>query len=387
MKRIFFLATLSCFANLLISKVCAQNKVYLSVVPFDTKAGVLLDLDGNKKSGVSGADVSFFGQIGIDSKTKRSIALSRISNEGFSTKEMPDGRFALLQNNRVVKVFDKYLSDGTYIKSIGEFSDGLISFETDERRYGFLDTFGNIVINAKFIWVDKFINGKCIIKKHIDNDIEDDYYTYIDKSGNEPLKRPQRTVNPQDDNSAIDFSYLFNNLTKNELAVINHEKGYELVYFDSVGNILFSLPDVDYISEFRDGVATFRTGSPDRFGLVDRAGKVLIDPIYDYLYYKGGLLIFGRLDGESNKMFFGIMDKDKRILLEDTWSLILPFVKENTLACRNGKCFLMNKKGELLNKIPFEAYLPYREGDFLKYFYNEFQLPINDSYLLDTGQH
>jgi hypothetical protein len=83
--------------------------------------------------------------------------------------------FVSLSNLSKIKL-DHTLSES--ISSIGHFSNGLVAFRNrNNRKFGFINTQGKVVIQPQFDDAKSFYNGKCVVSKF-------NTYYYIDKLGN-----------------------------------------------------------------------------------------------------------------------------------------------------------------------------------------------------------
>jgi hypothetical protein len=176
-----------------------------------------------------------------------------------------------------------------------EFSEGLACVTIDEKS-GFIDKAGNIVIEPIYEYASSFSEGTAYIKM-------DGKYGYIDSTGN-------MVIEPQYD-SAHDFN--------EGLACVRNMHDTGTRFLNAKGEVV-----IDAAVEarpFSEGLACFR--HKGKYGFMDKYGKVIVKPIYDYAgSFKNGLALVGTGDfSKETKLFtgkIGYVDRTGRVVWEPT---------------------------------------------------------------------
>lgn len=178
-----------------------------------------------------------------------------------------------------------------------DFSEGLAPVRIGD-DWGYIDTTGKIIIKAQFFSASGFRDGIASVgvwfpkKKVIESKVG--FYSYIDRLGKLITK----------DRFGVAFSF------SDGLARIKTED-YKDGFIDKWGKILFF---VDAWSEFRDGLAMFKTHSnmPDsRVGYLDKTGKMAIPPTFNYGEdFSGGLACVSSDKGS------GFIDTSGKVAIE-----------------------------------------------------------------------
>lgn len=134
--------------------------------------------------------------------------------------------------------------------------DRILMYENG--KFGFKDREDKIVIKPVYDYVNDFSEGLAAVRR-------DNLWGFVDIDGNEEIPLKYTSVNDFQSGKALVKK------STGEWTVID-TKGNELV---NMGNSFNSLQN------FEAGVAVFETGY--KYGLVDEAGKILVDPYYDYI--------------------------------------------------------------------------------------------------------
>ncbi len=163
------------------------------------------------------------------------------------------------------------------------FYDGLLAVENSEtKKWGFIDTSGNIVIPFQWertadIWLGlknpKFGGGACALYKMVGRAKR--WYIVDKKGGQIPL--PATTIvvsNFNKDGYAIAIKQT-GDKSKNKRVYIN-TKGVEV--FPSLVSLEYGKElRVDSPPAFYDGIALF--GSYQKYGYIDRQGRIIVKPV------------------------------------------------------------------------------------------------------------
>ncbi len=266
---------------------------------------------------------------------------------------------------------------------------GLAPVQNTEYKWGFIDSQGNYVIDSKYDMVGGFTpDGFCNVGDMGDpNTIEDDYWTYIDKTGSESV------LGGKSYDMADPFYEGLAAVTKNDLVGFMNTKGEMVInykykealsfvggicpvkdpstskwfYIDSKDNKLFG-KEWDMAKEFNEGVAIVakKVGSQDG------------QPVYKYQYIdvNGNLLFAGKeFDGavmfseglagvrEVNKWSY--IDIEGKVVVSPPSSVSLVFFSyfQNGFATvadsTTGMYGFINMKGEIAIPLTYDLATPF----------------------------
>ena len=187
-----------------------------------------------------------------------------------------------------------------------DFNEGLAAVrleDTFEAKYGFIDKTGRMVIQPQFWKAKSFSEGLAAVKT------EDNNEGYIDKSG-------KIVIAPQ-----------FNEVYPFSEGLAKVVVGNKIGFIDSTGKMAISLQfdlDMRYISEnkgnlgFSDGLAVvdIKNESGYKSGYIDKAGKVIIAPEYDWGsdFHSGVAQVSKGDQPETRKIYY--INKTGRIIWE-----------------------------------------------------------------------
>jgi hypothetical protein len=235
------------------------------------------------------------------------------------------------------------------------------------QKWGYIDNTGKIVIEPQFQFADRFSEGLAVVE------VGHRTYGYIDGLG-------KFVINPQFRDNAGTFS--------DGLAIVAIGEATErrAVYIDKTGKTIID-SQLKGGSDFHEGLALVRiagdksTASKDRFGYIDKSGKVVINllPEWDHNEYKfseGLLAISDKSKG------IGYIDRTGKVVIRpqfgpiDTKQVIYTdysFVRSGEFASfsegfapacegKTKKCGFINKSGNVVVALQFEVVLPFSEG-------------------------
>lgn len=140
----------------------------------------------------------------------------------------------------------------------GHFSEGLLIVQDrDTMKKGYVDKFGQWIIEPGFEDACNFSDGLALVK-------ENDLYGYIDHNGNYVI--PPQFLN------ASSFSEGYAAVTYDEC---------KYGYIDKQGNMIIE-PQYKHAGSFTDGLARVFDYSRDRYGYINSNGDVVIDFQFEY---------------------------------------------------------------------------------------------------------
>lgn len=250
-------------------------------------------------------------------------------------------------------------NDGKEITQAYEFSEGRALFYTEDNKYGFINTKGEIVIPAKYNFAQSFVDGYAIVATVESDDKKGEVIKtfLIDKDGKVRLTvsdKMQIMGIPQ--NGKIPFYY-----NKDE------EKGERAIGFiDFDGNVVME-PNKKFITAqpFFFGYSTV-ANSDYEFGLIDEDGKIVIRPKYQSIYQLDSDCFLYRDDNE-----WGIMNYDGEIILRPDYPEVITFQGMNHIFAYDGDSWsIIDKKGEEISKDSYDVIevgidKTYVESDFV----------------------
>ncbi len=208
------------------------------------------------------------------------------------------------------------------------FSEGLALVCTDKLKYGYVDSRGEMVIKPVYDLAYDFSDGVAVVG-------------IADENGQMALqtinRRGETRYHFQIQHCRVDGCY-----TAGKLAYKDKEWGY-CGFLDKSGKQAFRLPDaVKEVLPFTHGVAVCFTDQGA--GLIDRTGKMIIPPHYEY----------GKVVGAGRVAFlwrgkWALFDMDGKPLSEFAYQDIHNFHGGNhTFVCHEGSYRLMDRQGMLV---------------------------------------
>jgi hypothetical protein len=178
------------------------------------------------------------------------------------------------------------------------FSEGLAGAEVN-KKYGFINKSGELVIAAKFDEIRNFSSGLATVKIG-------DKWGYIDKNGKLliPAQFSQEPANFIED-----------------LAKVTLED--KIGFIDKTGKLLFTVayPGAKSlaVNNFSEGLATVRIDS-DKTGFIDKTGKFIIEPqTYEISDFAAGMAVIN-VNGK-----YGYIDKNGKIVIAAQFEQAKPF--------------------------------------------------------------
>jgi predicted metalloprotease len=182
--------------------------------------------------------------------------------------------------------------EGTVI-DVKEFTENLAPYRAADKRFGFIDGNGKVVVSAKFESVGYFVDGLAWAKT------SDGKVGFIDKSG-EWVIQPQFTTAKEFDPST---------------GLARIKKGDEWGYVNKSGEII-NVKDTDLWSDFSEGLAEGRKGG--KVGFYDAKGAWVIEPQFEgSRAFKNGYAAVKKGDK------WGMIDKQGNIVIEPKYDRIM----------------------------------------------------------------
>lgn len=225
-----------------------------------------------------------------------------------------------------------------------DFSYNLIPVET-EGKWGYIDNEGNYVINPQFTVAQLFSEDLAIVGN------EDSLLGYVDKKGNYVIK-------PE---------FLWATNFREGLAFTTKRNGF-ITCIDNKGKIQFILNEAESASEFSENLALVNVA--DKFGFIDKNGKYIIKPQFDYASsFKEGLAVVGKYNKNSDlssnlsDMIFGFIDKEGRLKINYQFKTAESFSEGlATVSIEDNKYGIIDKEGKYILTPKYGHILSYKQG-------------------------
>ena len=222
--------------------------------------------------------------------------------------------------------------------------NGLLQIKCD-KRYGFIDVLGNILLKPTYCSIGNFNHGYAIVSKsesyYDDDERYHEYpiYGVIDSNFNEVIPCYFRDL------EYIEESHLFKT-----------EKGYKdplgryVAEFD--GKKIYVPPKYLYCKSFNNGsaVAVLKAWPENRYALINDKAEDIIPPIFDSLT----LLSNGSYKFKLNDKY-GLIDNIGRIILPNKYHAIGKFVDNLACARVDVKSAVSNKETNLYGYIDLQG--------------------------------
>lgn len=303
-----------------------RRLVFISIIFFLSSCKKELEIlpfvKGNKVGIVSSSGEilipPIFQQVEIP---KKSLGISHIKvsdslgNWGFIDKygdfvidtkfrfvnDFSEGIAFVCENNEPLKAINPkgetlFILEG--ISAVSKFNEGLAAFQKS-RRYGFLNSKGDIEIIPQFLMAGDFSSGLASVQCYDCPDYPDSFgkWGFIDKSGGFIIK-------PK-------YSRVFDFTTEGTIASLDGD--YYLI--NKIGTELL-LEGVEEVHPFFGGLARFKKNG--KYGFINSSGKESIPPIFKFAKDFRGKYAVVSVDGNE----WGIIDLTGKMVVSPTFDKI-----------------------------------------------------------------
>jgi len=208
------------------------------------------------------------------------------------------------------------------VEFIFAFEEGLAAFKNTEGKWGFIDTKGDIVINAQFEAVGSFNDGYAII-------IQNGKRGFINKEG-------KIVINPQFEHVTI--------FSEGKAAFFD---GKQWGYIDTKGTYIIN-PQFDEATVFNGGLALVKQGK--YYGYINKQGKFEINPQFEEACSFSNKLAVVQL-GKT----FGYINKQGKYEINPQFEFALEFYNDIAPVLNSEKWGFIDKKGKYVINPQFEA--------------------------------
>lgn len=224
-----------------------------------------------------------WGFLDISGKIAIEIKYDKVNSfkEGFATA-VYKGKWIILDKNG-----NETSPEINNIKELRNFSEGLAQFVTTDKKMGYIDNKGKVVINAKFLGLGYFSDGIAWAKTF------DKKAGYIDKQGNWIIEPKYIAVKEFDKLSGIarvkivdKWSYISKTGEDVILSLSEKKNDFseglcvgntgELYGFYNKNNEWVIPPEYDAVKKFKNGFASVKKG--ELWGVINKEGKWVAEP-------------------------------------------------------------------------------------------------------------
>ena len=239
---------------------------------------------------------------------------------------------------------------------INNFEEGMArvrlgNYETNDYKYGFINTKGFEIIPAQYENAGGFDEGLCPVQKDKKNG-------FIDKTG--------KTIIP--------FMYEFSGLGFHEGIAAVRLNG-KMGYIDKNNKTV--LPFIyDEARSLRDGLALIKLNS--KYGFINKTGKQVIAATLDYAYeFSEGLAAVNKGGTLDNSY---LLNGGKWGFIDKTGKQVIPFLYENVNPFSEGlACVMQNKKAGYIDNTG-KLIIPMIYGTLSSFQYGKASVSLNGKY-------
>lgn len=301
---------------------------------------------------------------------------------------------AMVRRNEEHGYIDKFGKEVIPLGSIlegEEFNDGLVRVYKNG-KYGFADKTGKLVIPYKYYSVDYFSDG--LARIHVD---KDGYRKngYINTVGKEvvppiydfvnPLKNgmgriinekvdPDGWLRPKlgyvDKTGKVIKEPIYDEVTEFNEGLALVKKDGKVSIIDMTGKIISTINKNYYgIGQFSEGLAGVsilvdKDKYITKYGFIDKTGKEIIPPKYDYIELENGYQSFN--NGFSIVGNFeegkGIIDKTGKVIVPLIYDVVRVFREGLAVVGKDGKSGFVNESGKLVIPLIYDYASNFKEG-------------------------
>ena len=221
------------------------------------------------------------------------------------------------------------------------FSEGLAGFKTQDERYGFIDTKGNVVIEPHFTSIHSFSEGLAVVEQ------ADSTWIVINKKGEKQFDLPQNTTC----SNFSDGLLACWKTSGNTLYTANVD-----FFLDTKGDKVLTVPDkvkVRWFNSFSHGYIPCYQEDKEKnvyyVGLMNKKGEIVIRPKYE-VEYPYEIAEFQITDDnllrviDQDKM--GLVDMEDNVVCPIEFSRLFPALHSRYAFAKQGNYWrIIDKRG------------------------------------------
>ncbi len=259
-------------------------------------------------------------------------------SENIAAVSEEDHPISFIDNTGKVLFILKEL-EGDPVEKVGCFTDGLARFRTINKKWGFINKDGKVIIKAKYDYASGFTEGIAEVGiKELKNKDSINLgftlrYGFINEKGEEVIKIRKDVTYGYPGNGLIPYTD-------------DNGKKYGFINFKDEKIIK---PDKDFknVILFNGNYASFSDG--EKWGIIDIKGKIVERAKYDFAYCTNGFIYIN-----DNKKI-GFLNLEGKEIIKAQYDDGLPFF-DNTTIVQDGKSYiLIDKKGAQVGKDDYDS--------------------------------
>jgi len=236
------------------------------------------------------------------------------------------------------------------------FSEGLAAVHNKKTGWGYIDVKGDFVIPPQYCMAKSFHNGLAMVTEKKD----DLYKSYFINPRNEKIisnifggcsfsEGIAYVWERQDNPAGKGFKEVPRFIGKDGRVVIDAEKHPSRVC------------RIDACNYFSEGLVAVKSSNSEKYGYMDKEGKMIIPPQYDdAMPFRNGLA-FVEKDGA-----YSFIDKSGNVVFTENDGIRIPrfssFSEDMAVIIKDGKYGYINTKGKIVIEPQFESAGPFSEG-------------------------
>ena len=253
----------------------------------------------------------------------------------------------------------KYVINPQFVYA-NAFSDGLALVVNDNMKMGFIGIDGKYRINPIYDYAASFSEGlACVL-------FENGKPQFIDQEGNIVFQvdfLDHGSVLEESENEGFRY-YFVDNCTHFEdgLALVNLNEKFGFI--DKKGKLIIN-PIYDYALDFNEGfaaVATTNIHDEIKWGYIDKSGKIVIDFQFNNVFDFPGSFNEGLASVSSDGLNWGYINKEGKYEIQPQFESYISasaFINGLSLIFMGGKFGYIDKKGNIVINPVFELAEPF----------------------------
>ncbi len=202
--------------------------------------------------------------------------------------------------------------------------------------YGFINRHGDIVIEPKYKDARNFSDNLALVV------FDDDDDGFIDKKG------------------AIILKGKFPNLHEFKQGLSSFRKNGKVGFIDTKGDTVIEHKFdwlIHHFNEYGTAVVSMGEGAEEKWGMINRQGEFVIQPIYKSMpNVSEGLVVV------SNNDKMGFMDEKGNLVIDYIFDSALPFSEGLASVSINGKAGYIDKTGKMIFEVDVDQAFNFTEG-------------------------
>ncbi|MBQ8702260.1 MAG: WG repeat-containing protein [Prevotella sp.] len=261
---------------------------------------------------------------------------------------------------KVIKLLDKI--DGKAVTSVNAFSQGYAVYKSD-KYYGVIDNKGNKVIDAKYLVINNYSDGKFIaLDRKYEEEAKKDSSTNIKF---DVLDTSGKVISSLSMAKYKDFGFGFREGLLDVYTEAKDEKCGGLI--NENGDVVIKLtPKIKKVGDIRNKHFTYNNG--DGWGLMNLDGESVVRAKYDYLYFASDDILIAVTKKDGGSISYKYIDFKDNQIGEDTYDEAFPFYMFNDeyaiVKVSANLYSLIDFKCQQVKNLPDMVNVGFMEGDY-----------------------